>query len=324
MRMNVKQEIDGTRLAKELLDQLENAGFQARLLPARYMDTLNTEMSRRRRQLHRRIYRCYLTRFDTTLPDGSRNGTLIIVAAPQPPVRVAFTFNGRQHHTEIPPTYHHAVGDTARDLLRGYLDSHGYHLWDLHLPKKLLAVHSGLARYGRNNLAYIPGLGSYHRLIAFASDLPVPDRHWGELQALELCHTCRACVRKCPTGAIDEQRFLIHAERCLTRFNENPDPFPAWIDPDSHHAPVGCMRCQETCPENKDLQDWYAPGETFSARETRDLLDGKPPAALPDATMAKLRRLYLLDYLPQLPRNLAALLGPKSMQPAPPAEEGSS
>jgi epoxyqueuosine reductase len=28
---------------------------------------------------------------------------------------------------------------------------------------------------------------------------------------------------------------------------------PDWLQPDVHHALIGCMRCQEVCPANKNV-----------------------------------------------------------------------
>lgn len=49
------------------------------------------------------------------------------------------------------------------------------------LPKKLLAVYSGLAACGRNDVIYVRGMGSLHRLSAFYSDLPCDVDQWHEL-----------------------------------------------------------------------------------------------------------------------------------------------
>ena len=67
-------------------------------------------------------------------------------------------------------------------------------------PLKTLAACAGLARYGRNNIAYVPGLGSYLMLAACClSDAPPPDdAPWGEPQELERCERCSACLRACP------------------------------------------------------------------------------------------------------------------------------
>jgi epoxyqueuosine reductase QueG len=58
--------------------------------------------------------------------------------------------------------------------INAYLEPYGYRamLFDK-LPQKLLAVHSGLGLYGRNNLCFHKEFGSYIRILSFISDLPV-------------------------------------------------------------------------------------------------------------------------------------------------------
>jgi epoxyqueuosine reductase len=179
----------------------------------------------------------------------------------------------------------------------------------LRLPIKPLAVHSGLAEYGRNNITYVEGMGSFHHLFAFYSDLPCEQDEWHEMKMLKRCENCRACIIKCPTGAIGEDRFLLHAERCLSFFNEKPAnvPFPAWIDPSWHNSIYGCMICQRYCPEDKKFKDWVETRAEFSQEETALLLSDSS-GALPAAIMEKLDQLELVESLDVLPRNLGVLL----------------
>jgi epoxyqueuosine reductase len=127
---------------------------------------------------------------------------------------------------------------------------------------------------------------------------------------LERCETCRACGRRCPTGAITAERFLLRAERCLTFHNEKPGEveFPAWISPSAHNCLVGCLHCQTVCPENKDFVQWIVDAEEISQEETAELLEGRALDQLSAPLAEKVRRADLVDYLGLLPRNLKALL----------------
>jgi len=95
-----------------------------------------------------------------------------------------------------------------------------YQIARMALPLKILAVRSELASYGKNNISYIPGMGSFYRLIAFYSDFPCQEDIWLEPQMMKHCHNCSACLDNCPTGAITSGGFLLHAERCITFHNE--------------------------------------------------------------------------------------------------------
>jgi epoxyqueuosine reductase len=178
------------------------------------------------------------------------------------------------------------------------------------LPKKLLAVCSGLGAYGKNNICYVDGMGSFIRLAAFYSDLPCEEDIWREPQMMDACQRCSACINKCPTGAIPQDRFLLRAERCITYHNEKPGhvPFPAWLDPAWHNCLVGCMTCQRICPKNKDFLHKVEDGATFSQEETAILLKGVAFDQLPDAMMEKLVRFDLVEFLDIFPRNLSVYL----------------
>ena len=57
----------------------------------------------------------------------------------------------------------------------------GYRIATPILPLKLLAVHGGIAEYGRNNITYVSGMGSFMRLTAVYSDMPCETDHWREV-----------------------------------------------------------------------------------------------------------------------------------------------
>jgi epoxyqueuosine reductase len=116
-------------------------------------------------------------------------------------------------------------------------------------------------------------------------------------------------VRHCPAGAITLERFLIRAERCLTFHNERLSdvPFPAWVDPAWHNCLVGCMHCQQVCPENKEFLEWVEEGAAFSEEETALLLEGDGVDQLSIETRVKFERFDMMDLFEVLPRNLRVL-----------------
>ena len=154
-----------------------------------------------------------------------------MVTAPQPQFRFILTWRSEPLPVTVPPTYlfNRETGTKIGELLARLLEPTGYHLATAILPEKLLAGSSGLAAYGKNNVTYVPGMGSFHRPTAFYTDLPCSDDPWRAPAMMDRCQKCTACLHACPSGAIVPDRFLVHAEWCITFHNEKPGrvPFPA-------------------------------------------------------------------------------------------------
>lgn len=297
---------------EEVLFRLESVGFRGRIVSVSRLRDLRDEFETRRREFNfdPALEREYLSSFNFTLPDKpSRIKSLIIAAAPQPKVSIVFHWRGKPIPLLVPPTYLHQSDETAETVLLAALRPAGYSLARGRVPEKMLAVRCGLARYGRNNVSYVPELGSFHRPTVFFSDYPCIEDVWQEETVLDRCGLCNACSRACPTSAIREDRFQIHPERCLTFLNERPGEFPAWIDPSWHHCLVGCMRCQEACPENRTVSRRVEQIGEFTEEETELLLDGGAADGRVSAGMRKkLVDFGMVEYKDLLDRNLGVLL----------------
>lgn len=301
-----------TQTIENLLSSLESKGFRGSITPIRHIQELRDEIETRRQKegFDPNLEREYLSSFvfspPAELPDAQ---SLLIVATPSPQIEITFHGKGKPFHLRIPPTYIHDTDAVVEKGIREILGRTGHGLARARVPEKLLAVRNGLAEYGRNNIAYVPGMGSFYRLIAFYTDLPCNNDSWREEKILDRCANCNACQTACPTGAIRDDRFLVQADRCLTFLNERPGDFPEWIDPSWHHCIVGCMRCQEICPENRRVKEWVEQKGSFTEEETEWLLAGKAAEDnLPEATRKKLEDLDITEYKNLLQRNLGVLL----------------
>lgn len=303
-----------------LINQLEAHGYQGRIVSIRRLRDLQVALTGIYNQglLDEEFYRERLTGFVFKPPQVMPEArSIIIVAYKDPQIRFTFNWEGEEIPLVIPRTYLHwrEKDKQVERILAQFLEPAGYRMAELTVPKKLLAVCSGLAVYGKNNITYVEGMGSFHRLAAFCSDLQCEQDEWSEPRMLERCERCQACMRNCPTGAINAERFLLRAERCITFWNEKPCQvaFPEWIRSAWHNCLVGCLHCQRICPENKGMLDWYQEGEEFSEEETNILRKGVPFADLPEALAEKLERWDLLDLLESIPRNLDVLLRSKTL-----------
>jgi epoxyqueuosine reductase len=239
--------------------------------------------------------------------------TVLMVIKPRPAHTVSFDLDGRRIEAILPPTYvryRPLFEEVAADLRAGAL--RGTRVERLMAPLKPLAVRLGLVRYGRNNVTYAPGMGSYIQLLGYLTDasLPLPDG-WGphEPALLPECEGCLACRAACPTAAIGTDRVLLHADRCLTYINETPGPWPAFVPTRAHHCLIGCLLCQRACPANSKLP-LESTGVVFSREETRALLSdtGDHLAPVWDGVRGKLARLGQPYSEPVVGRNLGALV----------------
>jgi epoxyqueuosine reductase len=299
---------------KETIPQyLETQGYRGRVVSIHHLRALQEEIQGRQELIDEDLNQRYLSRFDYLPPRNMPNAdSLIVVAYGDPPVRFTFGWKGKSVKLTVPPTYLKADAKDAEvgRVLKELLAPQGYHLAQIVVPEKLLAVRSGLARYGKNNITYVEGLGSFYRLVVFCSDYPCEAEPWIEARMLDRCEQCQACQRGCPSGAIGADRFLLRAERCLTFWNEKPGriAFPDWVEDSWHNCVVGCLHCQRVCPENSELQDWHEEGVEFSGQETELILAGGCSTEFPLALNDKLERWDLFELLDMLPRNLQACL----------------
>lgn len=299
-------------LTARLFDMIEARGWKGKVIPIDHITDLRESIHGRYEQglIDETLYRDQLSFFSfdrpKDLPDAR---SIIVIAMPTPQMRIIFHWNGRCLPVIIPPTYvsYTPRTESVQAFITDCLQREGYHLTRAQLPLKTLAVQSGLAEYGRNNITYVPGMGSFLQLVGAFSDLPCDDDSWRKPKMLDRCQSCVACLRQCPTNAIIKDRFLLHAERCLTYHNEAKRDFPDWIDPAWHHCLFGCMRCQTSCPENRALLEWFEDRAEFTEPETALFLQRVPRDQLPAETDARLKSLEINEDYRSLCRNLSML-----------------
>jgi epoxyqueuosine reductase len=254
---------------------------------------------------------------DDGVPD---EGTIVVVAKPRPAHRVLFDLGDQVLETLVPPTYvryRPTFEDVRQDIARNALP--GATVEHLLAPLKSLAARLGLVRYGRNNIAYAPGTGSYLQLCSFVTDAQLPALETTKAdrpQLLDECGDCSVCMSACPTGAIGQGRVLLHAGRCLTLANEAEGGWPDWTPHRAHHCLIGCLACQRCCPVNPKLPVEDS-GVCFSANESRTLLrdNGPTDRRSENGIRVKLAWLGQPSVEPLLGRNLRALVAARGKPP---------
>ncbi len=240
----------------------------------------------------------------------------VVVAAFAKTMYVRFTLDGAQIRLAVPPQYY--ADDMNAAKLRGIVQTEiikntGSRVVDISgsVPLKLLAARSGLGLYGKNGLIFVDGMGSCNLLYAFLTDHAFPEDGWTQLNLLGHCRRCDRCIRGCPTASVIDGRFPIDIDRCVTLYNEGPGAFPNWMLRSSHNALMGCMPCQDTCPENFAYARLSGMLEDVTEDETRKILKGLGDDALLKSLQRKLRNFPATasrDVFPILTRNLSVLM----------------
>jgi epoxyqueuosine reductase len=258
----------------------------------------------------------YIKRFNFELPETFKQArSIIVLSVFTRSMDVRFHLNGKAHDIVLPLQYYDdgvTQDDLKNAIRRDVLPDPAFKLeMTTRFPLKLLAVRSGLGRYGRNNLCYVDGMGSYNALYAFFTDAECKRDEWSPLKPLDSCGRCMMCYGICPSGAIRKDPFVIDAGRCVTLYNEVKDPFPKWLRPGSHDALMGCMKCQRHCPENVKVPESSGRLEDVTEEETRKILNGTPDDALLESLKRKLKNFYPVSSREDFPiftRNLSALI----------------
>ncbi|MFX1573137.1 MAG: 4Fe-4S double cluster binding domain-containing protein [Promethearchaeota archaeon] len=258
-------------------------------------------------------YRNYLSNKKFETPESLPNAKNVIVIAIFTKLGlVNFQLDGKKHEIMVPPQYYDD-GITCEDLdnliLNKIIKEPGYK-FELaeHVHLKLMAVRSGLGKYGRNNLCYVDEWGSLITLLAYFTDFPFKEDNWTELEIMDICKECRICMNNCPSKCITKSNFVIDVGKCVTLYNEIAGEFPTWISPDAHNALIGCMKCQLPCPANHKIIKQTEKLEDISEQETEAILKGKFDNIVLDALCKKLKYPITKEFFPILKRNLEVLI----------------
>jgi len=309
------------RLLSEMLSNESNVPFQYqyRTMSVKHFPGLQEEFDKinKSNQLSDHpIYRGYIDKLKFAVPpDFPEAQFVIIIAVFTPLMLVNFEYNGKQHELKMPPQYYDdgITFENIENLIRkkiirepGYKIQHTKGIF-----LKRLAVQSGLAKYGRTNITYVEGMGSFLSLYAYFTDYTFKHDDFQSVSMMDSCKDCHICRLMCPNQCIRNDKFVIDAGRCITLYNEIGGEFPDWLKPDTHNALMGCLRCQWNCPANAAVRKMTGRLEDVTEAETQAILDGKVDDVLIKTLSRKLRDYYPAtskEYFPIFTRNLSVLL----------------
>jgi epoxyqueuosine reductase len=262
------------------------------------------------------VFRGYIKNKKFKLPENFPEAKFIVIMAVFTKLmKVNFHLDGATYETMIPPQYYDdgvSIDDLINVLQQQIIKEPGYRVENVsQIHLKLLAARSGLGKYGRNNIIFVDGMGSFITLYAFFTDFQFDEDNWQEMRMLEECEKCRNCVGICPTSCITMENFVIDVTKCITLYNEIEGKFPRWIRPTWHNAIMGCMKCQIPCPVNEKVPDYAGRLEDVTEEETRKILQGKCDEELIYSLNRKLKGFAAAtskEYFPIFTRNLGVLI----------------
>ncbi|MBQ8362211.1 MAG: tRNA epoxyqueuosine(34) reductase QueG [Bacteroidaceae bacterium] len=111
------------------------------------------------------------------------------------------------------------------------------------------AQQCGIGWIGKNTQLVIPNAGSYFFLGEILIDQPFT--HY-DTPIKDRCGNCNACIRECPTHAL-EKPYKLNAARCLSYLTI--EYRGETLTPEAGNAMgnciYGCDRCQKVCPWNR-------------------------------------------------------------------------
>ncbi len=299
---------------------LSDSSFQYRVMSIDHLPKLKSDMERLKASGNISDNETFLSYIDgkvNEIPGTFLDAKYLIAMAVFTPIaRATFEYNGTNQNLIIPHQYYESGVTRAQleaTIRKRITKDENCRIEMAHRDVflKQVAVRSGLGKYGRNNLCYVNEMGSLITLHAFWTDFEFDRDDWTEVQMMDECKTCKICLNNCPTKAIRQENFVIDAGRCVSLYNEVAGEFPDWIPKSAHNALMGCMRCQEKCPANRNALLDIIELQTVVQDETLAILKGDFNVGISESLSAKLRGFTPAtsdEYFPIFTRNLSVLL----------------
>lgn len=123
------------KITKTVYEEIESCGCQAKIISSDHIRDLQKEIEGKYSKglFDETFYAEELAGFDFKIADSlTGSKSLIIVAAPQSPVRATFTWQGNSFGCIIPPTYSYETDRQIQILLERQLKPAGFHSFHLY------------------------------------------------------------------------------------------------------------------------------------------------------------------------------------------------
>ena len=135
------------------------------------------------------------------------------------------------------------------------------------------AERSGLGWIGKNTLMISKKKGSYFFLAEIICDLELDY----DIQVMDHCGTCTACIDACPTDAIIKP-YVLDSNKCISYLTiELKDSIPKQFENKMQDWIFGCDICQDVCPWNKFSKEnehaLFQPSDKFLNMKKNDWIE---------------------------------------------------
>lgn len=202
--------------------------------------------------------------------------------------------------------------------LTDFLQNHGLQVNStLMIPARWAAARAGVANFGRNNFAYVDGVGSFVILYTLLVD---QELDVDQPTLTNSCpENCRACIEACPTKSLSEP-FKMNPHLCLA-FNAwktqegaagvSSAMIPRDIREKMDRHVHGCDICQEVCPRNAKKMKGSFPVDKFLAHIAPDISLSRL-INMPEGFFERRVRPIMYNYIKEpkyFQRNAAVALG---------------
>jgi len=182
----------------------ETVDFQFRSVDIRHLTEMKDvldKLNRERRVSQQKIIQGYLKDLEYQAPQSMPNArSLTVVSTPAHLRSVGFRWHGMSHTLLVPGGYFYYDNEAFRRALLNQVAGRvagnaNAKMVFSNPPLKTVAVRSGLAEYGKNNITYVEGYGSFHILWAFFSEEVLPDQWSRPYRTMRVCEGCSLCSR---------------------------------------------------------------------------------------------------------------------------------
>lgn len=115
--------------------------------------------------------------------------------------------------------------------------------------ERSLAQKAGIGWIGKNTMLIDPKVGSYFFIAEMILNIEL---EYNNKIIENHCGKCRRCIEACPTGALDENGYILNSNKCISYLTiENKGEISSEFKIKMNDYIFGCDICQEVCPWNR-------------------------------------------------------------------------